>query len=268
MHVNQQSTLVESTLRELWNRNGKEEVNIKQRTVVALLFFHIHGMDKALKDLKHLHKHNIRLLICPDETLLKHYDVSELAGKSGVDQWIPLSDLEQKKEQIDFFYIPVLPFATVSDLLHFNDTRASIRLLLWAMMRGKKISACSAGADSYHSMWSEAGLDQGTPFLKREMKKQLQQISGYGIQFVEDTFDVLYDFQAKFQKENKQVITAEVMQKQVDAGIRFINSEKGTIITPLARDIARKYQIKIRETRGKQNGNGFSGWQSNGYQKR
>lgn len=253
-------------MQELLIRNREEgPAKAGRKTVLALLSFHMNGMDNSLQGLKILHENNIRVRICPDEHILEHYNVTDLAEKVGADDFITLKEAERQKEQIDHFYIPNLSFSTVSDVLHFNDTRPFIRLILWALMKGKKVSAFSAGADPYHPVWQASGLDQGTTFLKHEMKKQLQQIKGYGIQLIENEDAVSSHFITAFQSKKNQVITAESIIKQAEAGQQYIELNQGTIITPLARDMARKYQIGIGEKRGRRShGNGNRGWQGNG----
>ncbi|MFZ3578996.1 hypothetical protein [Virgibacillus sp. DJP39] len=228
------------------NRNGTTAASGK--TVLAILFFHINGMDRGLSSLRELHENNsnVRVRICAEQQVFENYNVAELAGLIGSDDWISLKDLDCRKEEISHFYIPVLPFSTVTDLLNFNDARPSIRILLWALMTGKKVSAFAAGADPYHSIWKEAEMDKGTAFLKHEMKTNLQKLKGYGIDLLKNTDDI----QRYFQKKNYQVITAEEIKRQADAGLRSMKLEKGTIITPLARDFARKYQIEIGEKWG------------------
>lgn len=261
MQLSLQSTVVDATLQELLIRNREGKTKAQRKTVLVLLSFHMNGMDNSLQGLKKMHENNIRVRICPDEHILEHYNVTDLAQKVGVDDFISLKEAERQKEQIDHYYIPNLPFSTVSDLVHFNEARPSIRLLLWALMKGKKVSAFSAGADPYHPTWQASGLDQGTAFLKHEMKKQLQQIRGFGIHLIENEADVPSHFITAFQTKNNQVITADIIKKLAESGQQYIEMDHGTIITPLARDMAREYQIGIGEKRGrKSHGNGNCGW--------
>lgn len=251
MLSDQQSTVVDSTLRELFSRNNKQMEKAHKKTVLVLLFHHMNGMDRDLKELKELHENKIRVRICPDDDILEHYQITELANWIGIDDWVSIKEVEFQKEKIDHFYIPILPFGAVSDLLRFNDVRPSIRLLMWALMRGKKVSAFSSGADPYHTIWQESGLNNGTANLKREMKKQLQQMKGFGIHLVEKEDDLLNHFLSIFQNETKQVITADTIIKQVKEGKRYIKIDQKTIITPLARDTAREYKLVFGEEKGR-----------------
>ncbi len=245
----------------------------RPKTVLALLFYHMKGIDEGLKDLKELKKsygRHLRIQVCPDQAVLDQLNLSVLACKAGVDDWISLEEAERRKEKVDYFYIPVLPFSIVSDLLNFNDKQAPIRLLLWALMSGKKVSANSAGADPYHFIWKEAGLNQGSPFLKHEMKKQLQRLGGFGIQLIKNAEQLQTYFKSAALKKDKQVITAEMIKRHAEAGERLIPvGGQGIIITPLARDVAQEYQIEISEERaGELYGNGNRSWESHSNQKR
>ncbi|OZU87812.1 hypothetical protein CIL03_13985 [Virgibacillus indicus] len=251
MHTNRQSTVVHSTLRELFYRNSKGIAKAHRKTVLVLLFYHMNGMDKGLKVLKDLHENNVRVRICADDQILDHYYVTELAEQVGIDDWITIKDAELQKEHIDHFYIPILPFSTVSDLLNFNDARPAISILLWALMRGKKVSAYPAGADPYHSIWQKSELNHGTAILKHEMKKRLQQIRGFGIQLVENENKILDHFLASIQNESNHVITADIIKNQAKAGKKYIELNQKSIITPLARDTAREFQIEIGENKGR-----------------
>lgn len=251
MHRTQQSTVVDSTLRELFIRNRQDAVKAHRTTVLVLLFHHMDGLERDLHELKEFHDHQIRVRICPDEHILDHYDVNELARRTGIDDWISMKDAEIQKEQFDHLYIPILPFSTVSDLIHFNDARPSIRIVLWALMRGKKVSAFSAGADPYHTVWQDSGLHHGTALLKREMKKQLLQMRGFGIQLVEKEDDLLNHFLGASQSESNQVITADTIMKYAKEGKSYLEVNHRAIITPLARDTARKYKLEIGEKKGR-----------------
>lgn len=220
----------------------------RPKTVLALLFYHMNGMDEGFKGLRELHERvggDIRIRICPAQSILDHIDVTELACKVGIDDLISLEYAEKLKDKVDYFYIPILPFSTVSDVLSFNDREKSIRLLLWALMNGKKVCAYSAGADPFHSIWKVAGMDNGTPFLKHELKRQLERLGAFGIQLFKNNAQLLTYFKPASLRKEKQIITAEVIKKYAKSGKRLLEVEQGTIITPLAWDVAQEYLVEI-----------------------
>ncbi|WP_379599633.1 hypothetical protein [Oceanobacillus luteolus] len=250
MHSRQRSSVVDATLRELFIRNVRTE-QAHRSTMLVLLFHHMNELQRDFKELIDFHQHGIRIRICPAEHLLELYDVTELARQTRIDDWITLQNAEKHKEQFEHFYIPNLPFSAVSDLVSFNDARTSIRLLLWALMKGRSVTAFSQGADPYHPVWQEADLHHGNAYLKREMKQQLQKVRGLGIRLIEKEEDLLQHFLNRTEKGVNPVITADTILNYAKDGKRYIEVDKGTIITPLARDTAREYHMEIGEKEGR-----------------
>lgn len=248
-------------------RNNPEE-RAHEQTIIVLLFFHMNGLDKYLQSVKMLPKERFRIRICPDPEILQHYKVEELARQIGIDDWITLQDLERHKEQIDHIYIPVLPFGVVSDIRQLNDARPAIRMLFWTLMKGRQVTAYTAGSDPYHLSWEESGLNQGSPFLKREIKSRLQQIKSFGIRLINDTSEMSEHFSRSNQKEMNQIITAATIKKMGRAGEHILHMTRDTIITPLARDLVQEYQIDIEKSGGSTDGTSNRRWESYGNKKR
>ncbi|WP_234982585.1 hypothetical protein [Ornithinibacillus halophilus] len=248
-------------MRELALRNNSE----RQQTVLVFLFNHMNGVKKDLYELNQLKSLPFRVRCCADASLLKKYSVTDLFNKTGIDDWISIKELEREKKRIDQIYIPILPFSVANDLINFDDTRIVIRMMLWALMSGVPVAVCPNGINPYHQSWREAGMDQGTSLLKREMHQQLQKIKGYGIQFVDSTKSYVTIFkEINSTMRKSRIITEENVTRIAFSGEQELVIDEKTIITPLARDIARKQGIEIIEKRGdSQNGNGYRGWSGN-----
>ncbi|HLR69682.1 hypothetical protein [Virgibacillus alimentarius] len=247
MSLNRQSAIVSTTLQELMNRNRKEAANVRKSRVLALLFYHMNGMDEGLEALKMLREHGIIVRVCLDASILEHYQINHLAKRMKNDDLLSFDQAAMHKEDFDHFLLPVLPFSVVSDLMRFNDRHIAIRILLFALMSGRNVSALSAGADPYHTIWQDSGLNQGTSYFKHKMKNQLQELRGFGIHLFDDSDQIFHFIHSTYQKQKKKIITSETMMKFAASGQRYIQRTKGTIITPLARDTAKKYQIEISE---------------------
>src|SRR5699024_8331214 len=229
----QRSLLVESTLSELLKRNQNNAQN-DVKTVHVLLFHHLNGIDEYVQSINELHNENVRVVVCPDEELLNHYSITELAQKVGTDNFITLSRLEETKTSIDELLIPVLPFSTVADILNFNDVRTSIRLILWALMSGKKVIASSSSANPFDPSMEASGLNQGTMLLKRRLKEQLNTLKGFGIELIDDMSKLVLTAKRVEEKTGKKsVLTADDIQQARTAGHANIMLENNTIITPL-----------------------------------
>ena len=249
MQRESQSIIVETTLRELLLRNVSADKR-GQSVVLVLLFHHMMGRTRELPELKELHRRHYRVRICPDEELLKIHDVKELTKWTGIDDWLTWQEAERKKEKFDYVYIPVLPFSTVMGVIQLHDAHPLIRILLWALMSGKKVIADASGANPYHPIWQVSGLQHGSNPLKREMKNRLQQMRAFGIHLIDHPDEVLSYFHRMKEQEEKHVITAETIKQAISTGKRIIQVGKGTIITPLARDMIREYNLEVREEGG------------------
>lgn len=234
-------------MHELMIRNRKRASGAQEQPMLALLFYHMNGVEEGLAQLRSLSEHNVQVQLCPDDTILRHYSTKKLTELTGVQDIITLTEAERRKEEYQHIHIPILSFSAVSDLLRFNDARESINLLMWTLMSGKKVSAWSQGADPFAPIWEENGLNHGSAFLKHELKKQLQQLRGLGVQLIKSTDDLLKDLKKANKSGTPAIITAETIKSLAEAGTAYIDVGQGTIITPLARDIAKEYQIKLGE---------------------
>lgn len=247
MSFNRQSAVVDYTLRELYYRNESETKHARFPQVLTLLTGHIGGMEQAVTSLQILRKYRMRVRIYAEKNTLHHRSRNEWIRATRIDDWISFCEAEQWKENLDMVFVPVLPFSLVSDLLQLNERRPFVRLLLWALMRGKKVIALSFGVNPYHSVWHEAGLDQGSAPLKQEMQKQYQRVRGFGIRFVNDCQELVNQFQPK---AKKKVLTATDIKEFYQNSRNEIFIDKETILTPLAKDTAKEYQILIHSGQG------------------
>lgn len=246
----QRSLLVESTLSELLKRN-QSETESDVRTVHVLLFHHLNGIEQYVQSIQNLHNENTRVIVCPDEEVLKHYTINELVAMTGTDDFYTLERLEAERESITELLIPALPFSTVSDILNFNDIRASIRLILWTLMSGRKVIANSQGADPFDKSMEASGLNHGTMLLKRRLNEQLRSLKGFGVELIDDISKLANSVKTKKEQSNtKTVLTAEKVQQVRAAGETTLFIDNNTIITPLARDVAKQYGITLEKARG------------------
>jgi len=229
------------------NKRGANESN---NSIVALLFSHINGMDEGFNQIKQLQEDGIHVSICPDESIRDVFTNEELLQRTGANELISLDMLEERKEEFAHFHIPITPFSLVGELLAFNDSKKSIKTLLWALMKGKRVSAASNGADPYHDMWEEADLHHGTPLLKRKMKAQLNELKGYGIKLVNEYKELRKLCEKEKAIDAKKVITATDIETLAKRNEPYIQVTNHTIITPLAKDLLREKNIEIVKPRG------------------
>src|SRR5699024_10641637 len=119
------------------------------------------------------------------------------------------------------------------------------------LMSGKKVIASSSSANPFDPSMEASGLNQGTMLLKRRLKEQLNTLKGFGIELIDDMSKLVLTAKRVEEKTGKKsVLTADDIQQARTAGHANIMIENNTIITPLARDVAKQYGITIEIARG------------------
>jgi 16S rRNA C1402 N4-methylase RsmH len=96
-------------------------------------------------------------------------------------------------------------------------------------------------------------MNHGTPALKAALQSNLNQLESYGVTLVTaerlEEEVVKHFFKETTTKpettEKRQLLDAETVKYLVQSGNRTIHIEKGTIITPLARDVAHRLAAEI-----------------------
>ncbi|MBB6448245.1 hypothetical protein HNR44_000194 [Geomicrobium halophilum] len=246
MNPKRQSAVVTYTLQALLNKNKKESEPSHPPEILALLSRHKVGMEQGFAALKTLKASGATVYISMEESILDEYRREEIAAMTGIDAFVSEDELEEVEVRFSSFFIPVLSFSLVSDLLRFNSNRPFIQVLLWALMKDKSVSALGIGSNPYHSVWQNAGLNYGAPLLKHELKKQLDQLRGYGIQLLEGEREIHQHLISRLASK-KRIITAEEVKQMANQSHSEVYIDSQTIITPLARDFARNYDIQIHE---------------------
>lgn len=234
-----QSEMAKHTLQEIYLRRGFP----KKPYVLALLTFHMIGMEPGLSYLREIKKDSICLCMTAEDSLLNHLQPGELIKAAGSDHWIPLGRLSEAiMEEIDVIFLPVLSFSLVNDILTHNEQRPFVRLILEALLKGKKVVALKTGADPYDPFWKLKGMDKGTALFKRKLYQQLIQLKSMGIDLITENEEV--DFMAK--GNSKSVITEEAVRLVHQRNLSELEIQRGSIITPLARDLAKELNILLK----------------------
>ncbi|MEH7124880.1 hypothetical protein V7127_16770 [Bacillus sp. JJ1773] len=241
MSSNKQSVMMKHTLRELSNRNSYSKSLQKRPYVLALITSHLIGMEPGLLYLKDLTSKQCMLRISVEDSIYSHDERNDLARIIGNDDWICHQHLSEKNK-IDIVFLPILSFSLVSDILSFNEQRPFVRLILHSLMTGKKVIALKIGIDANHQLWRVKGLDKGSQAFKRKLKDQMIQLKGLGIELIneDDNFDVFLNHSLK-----KSIITAETIRYLHGQNQHTLSMTSQTIITPLAKDMARELNIAI-----------------------
>ncbi|QQK81027.1 hypothetical protein HUG20_14740 [Salicibibacter cibi] len=245
MKQKRQSAVVTYTLQALLQKNKTEPELQKHPQILALLSHHMIGMERGLAALKLLKASGTTIYISMEDSVLKQYSREDIHALTGIDAFVPYYGLDALKERFSSFFIPVLSFSLISDILAFNESRAFAHIILWSLLKGKTVTALDIGSNPYHSMWAQNGLNHGTPFLKNEMNNQMHKLQSYGIQLFSDEQDVNQFFHSRSRR--KTIISAEIIKQMILQSDDKVFIDSSTVITPLARDLAYENNIQIRE---------------------
>lgn len=246
MQGQKQSARMKYTLLELLYRNREEELEREYPQVLALLSHHHIGFDVGIQSIRDLSGQRIRLWGWAEERVSAEYGHDKLIQLTGIDSWFNASqDPQLLTNRFSHLYVPVLSFSLVSDIVRFNDRRPFVNVILQALLRGHRVTALKVGADPFHPLWQQAGINHGTPAIKRELFEQLQQLRSFGIQLVDE--NDLRTVMARTARPKRSVLTEENIVYAYENGEREICTARNTIITPLAADLAKQYQIRIKQ---------------------
>ncbi|TLS38942.1 hypothetical protein [Pseudalkalibacillus caeni] len=234
-----QSAMMEHTLQLLLNRNGSADQQQKP-FVLALLTSHLIGMEPGFSYLKAI-KDNAMLNVVLEEAVLEQYEKQEILRLTGAEKVQIDNEVQEIPfHKLDTVLLPVLSFSLVSDILALNEQRPLVRIILSALLAGKKVIALRAGADPFHPIWKMKGMDKGATALKGKLNKRLIELKSFGV--------ILVDYQDKIdlKKENsKTLVTEETIRFAYQQGESVIFISKNTIVTPLAKDTAKELNIAI-----------------------
>lgn len=238
------NTLLEKTLLELYYRGREQELNRIYPRVLALLTYHMIGMNQGIEALKVLKNGKVRLSVWADREICLPDEIKTVVQTLQADDRTETMEwLEKIKDSFDYLFIPVLSFSLVSQLIQFNDDHPFVRLILWSLLSGKRVAALTAGADPYNKTWGEQRLHQGSPLLKQELRKQMERLRGYGVLLIE--ISQMEEWLAADVRRKKKVITSEDIQSLVLNKQQRLIVPGDTIVTPLAADLAEESRIQI-----------------------
>ncbi|QQK77200.1 hypothetical protein HUG15_17525 [Salicibibacter cibarius] len=245
MNENRQSAVVTYTLQALSQKNKMEPEFHKHPQILALLSHHMIGMDRGLAALKLLKSSGATIYISMEDSVLDGFTREDIHALTDIDAFIPCSELGVAKERFSSFFIPVLSFSLISDILAFNDHRPFSHIILWGLLKGRKITALDIGSNPYHSLWAQDGLNHGNSFLKNELNNQMHRLRSFGVKLFSDEKEVNRYFYSR--TKDKTIISAENIEQIVSQSHYEVIIDSNTVITPLARDLALKNNIQIRE---------------------
>lgn len=156
-------------------------------------------------------------------------------------------------QAVELVLVPVLTQNTAAKLaLTIADTFVTTAILQ-ALLRGKPVLAVPDAADPNHAQHGEVRTGKPAPALFKALQDNLKKLEAFGVTFVSSRqlaaeagkrIGRPQDAEAAPVLAHK-VIDAEAVRMAAKRGATTLTIRNGSIITPLARDIARECNIRL-----------------------
>jgi len=237
----------------------KKRVQRPRSTPAVLSVFHagVRKLEQALEQVSRIEKiagrssvftvNSARAWVCGA-------DVKEKAGTRCILDTVKPEGLEKALLKSDILVLPTFCFKTAAKAAHLISDDQESAIVFSALVQGKKVLAAQDGF-AICDLLLNAGI-------RDEMNRILAKLQSFGMIFCDTdqlcaTFQKLVNEEKKFEfpeKRNpatettpagRKLVTAKDIQTAVDGGRNPIRLATGGIITPLAKDLAKEYAIKI-----------------------
>ncbi len=265
MQKEQIAIIVREVLQELGLAHSPASQNTARRikrpcpTPVVLNVFHpgIRYLDLALEQVRQIEKaagKSSVFTVPSARSWVCGQDVREQSGCKCILDTVKPEGLEKALHKADILVLPTFCFKTAAKVAQLINDSQETAIVISALMQGKPVLAASDGFTLLDTLTNEG--------IRAEIKRILGKLEGFGMAFcpTDHLAAAFKQIVAGRQKPAGSVnqedsnslripapglITAKDIQKAVDDGQRSIPLAPGGIITPLARDQAREYGIKI-----------------------
>ena len=236
------------------SRNGPAVLNI----------FHagVRKLDEALNQIQQIEETTRRSSVYTVESARAWVcgaDVKEGAGVKCILDTVKPEGIEKALQKADILILPTFCLRTAAKVANLICDDQESNLVFTALLQGKKVLAANDGFMLCDILVNES--------LRREIARILNKLEGFGMIFCQTdqlhaTFQKMIsggietDPPAESQTTASQkdtpspikLITAKVIHTAVDNKQNTIRLASGGMITPLARDLAKEYSIKIIKT--------------------
>ena len=180
-------------------------------------------------------------------------DVKEGAGVKCILDTVKPEGLEKALQKADILILPTFCLQTAAKVAHLISDDQESQIVFLALLQGKKVLAANDGFMLCDILVNEQ--------LRREIDQILNKLQGFGMVFcatdqLYTTFEQLLTAaaptpsQANSKKDDNsgqalKLVTAKHIRAAVNSKQTSVLMAPGGILTPLARDLAKEYSIKI-----------------------
>ncbi len=228
----------------------------------ALIVFNagIRKLDEAMEQVRMIEKAAGKCSLFTGESArpsLCSEDVKEKSGARCLLDTVRPEGLEKVLSLADVLVLPTFCIRVAAKLAHFLGDNLESNIVLSALFQGKKVLASK---DSFLVCEILTNVK-----LKEEINKILEKLEGFGMVFcpTENLSEVFVELsrgeqgldtaasnemEQEGRKSGLNLVTAKHIHAAVNEKRNSVEVMTGGKVTPLARDLAREYSIKIVET--------------------
>lgn len=246
------SALAVRTAAEMLYRGREDELDRQYPRMLVLLTQYWIGMEEGLAAVRQLAGMKLRLQLYVDPALRQVLGRREIAQVTGVDDFLgPDADFRDAggntgmepplASNIQYLFIPVLSFSLMSRISRLDDESPVVRLILQGLCSGRKVAALRAGVEDGGPEWTTRGCSM-PPAIRREAADMLGSLRSYGVTLLGSE---RIDEWIAGSRGKKELIAGDDILSAVSEGVSELKTGRGSIITPLARDLAAQYGIQI-----------------------
>jgi ethanolamine utilization protein len=225
------------------------------------------GLEPSLTELQQLQKIGFKLSVVLSRAAEKVIGIDLIKEKLGSNILIIDSQLAHPGQllgETDLVLVPVLTQNMAAKLAHTISDTLVTTLVMQALMMGKPVIAAQNAADPQASWRIEANMGKSSTGLLQSLRSNLDKLTAYGIKLVQVTAlgaasqklleqsikKVVISEQVSEKspvKNKKTIIGATAVKAVIAKGLKQLTLSQGTIVTPLARDVARDLGVEIVE---------------------
>lgn len=252
-------TVTAEVLRQLERAAAKAEPEYtgKEHNVLAVFTGGSIGLEQGLAELRKIQAAGAGITVvlsCAAEQIV---GVNRIKGTLGSDTEVITAQSSypgRLLREADIVLIPVLTQNTAAKLAHtLADTLVST-IILQALMLGKPVLAAQNAADPQDGWRVKGQMTSSAPALLQALQANLKKIENYGMRLLpvgklatETQKNLMRGVkpQSGSAAAKRIVIDAEAVKAAAAAGTGIIHIASGALITPLARDLAQEYGLKL-----------------------
>ncbi|WP_054939842.1 hypothetical protein [Paenibacillus ihuae] len=246
------STLAVRTATELLYRGREAELDKQYPRMLVLLTHHWMGMEQGFSAVRKLGERKLRLQLWADHEARATYGAGELVQRTGIDDFVNSGpagrawrsgSVPTLDTNIQYLFVPVLSLSLLSQLSRLDDEHHMTRLILQGLCSGRKVAALNieTGDNTPSQDFTTYSMPSA---MRHEVRQMLGSLRSYGMTLLDANG---LDHWITDIGSSKQIITGDDVKAVFASGVTVIKLHKGSILTPLARDMAGDYGIKVLE---------------------